>query len=199
LSKYLALMTYRNASKCSLNRNFGFVLKYKGQTNYQAALTHEDLPQYIFVSRVDETQSFYEQRKSIFMRCRNETHFAKFVLMTSIRPTSCHITLLFYSYYYYYSTTTVVVVVVVVVGLQLFCFGPWPLFFSFFIVHTVGRTPSTWDRPGKRALPGRSQMTGAYPASFLIGKGESFPGGRVNRLGSEYEVKKTSSLHAVSH
>jgi hypothetical protein len=31
--------------------------------------------------------------------------------------------------------------------------GPWPFFFSFLILYTVGRTPWTWDQPVARLLP----------------------------------------------
>jgi hypothetical protein len=33
------------------------------------------------------------------------------------------------------------------------CVGPWPLFFSFLTLYTVGRTPLTGDQPVARPLP----------------------------------------------
>jgi hypothetical protein len=42
--------------------------------------------------------------------------------------------------------------IIIIMALQPFV-GPWPPFFSFLILYTVGRTPWTGDQPVVRPLP----------------------------------------------
>jgi hypothetical protein len=46
----------------------------------------------------------------------------------------------------------VIIIIIIIMALQPFV-GPWPFFFSFLILYTVGRTPWTGDQPSQGLYP----------------------------------------------